>query len=354
MRASELRKMEGELRAYIESFVDGMGRPERRRAMGWYITGLLLDGERKSIEPMAARLVDDAAEAQAMRQRLQECVVRSGWSDDEARARLARKLDREMPGIEAFVIDDTGFPKKGEYSVGVQRQYSGTLGRRDNCQIAPSLHLAGEAGSGCVALRLYLPEVWAEDAKRRRTAGVPEDIVFLRKWEIALKQLDDAIEWGVRKHVVLADAGYGDCTEFRDGLTERRFSYVLGISGTHLVWPPGSNPRPPVRKPGQGGKAPTKYVAGRHEPVAISELIKDIPRTAYKKVAWREGTRGRQSSRFLALRVQLATHHHYGKVTPAQRKRLDRELGPLLEYVTGGIGRPERRRALGGDAFCGR
>jgi SRSO17 transposase len=202
MRAAELHTLDRELRADIDSFVDGMGRPERRRAMSWYITGLLLDGERKSIDPMAARLVDDEGEIAAMRQRLHGCIAESPWSDDEMRARLARKVDRELPGIEAFVIDDTGFPKKGEYSVGVQRQYCGTLGRRDNCQVATSLHLAGEAGSACIALCVYLPECWADDKRRRRLAGVPDDVRFLRKWEIALSQLDDALQWGVRRHMV--------------------------------------------------------------------------------------------------------------------------------------------------------
>lgn len=319
MRAKELRQLETELQAYIESFVSDMGRPERRRSMGWYITGLLLDGERKSIEPMAARLVDDQREVDAMRQRLHRCVVLGTWSDDEVRSRLACKLDQELPGVKAFVIDDTGFPKKGEYSVGVQRQYSGTLGRRDNCQVATSLHLAGERGSGCIGLRLYLPESWCEDLPRRRTAGVPDDVAFVRKWEIALGQLDDAVRWGVRKHVVLADAGYGDCVEFRQGLDQRGLTYVVGVNGTHLVWPPGSNPRPPKRKPGQGGKAPTKYVDDTAEPVAISELVADIPRSAYRLVSWREGSRGRQTSRFLAMRVRIAAHHHYGKAPSAEQ-----------------------------------
>jgi SRSO17 transposase len=313
MRAAELRRLDRELHAYIESFVDGMGRPERRRAMGWYITGLLLDGERKSIEPMAARLVDDEHEIAAMRQRLHGCIAESAWSDDEVRARLARKLDREMPDIEALVVDDTGFPKKGEFSVGVQRQYCGTLGRRDNCQVATSLHLAGEAGSACIALRLYLPESWTDNQRRRRSVGVPDDVPFLRKWEIALQQLDDALQWGVRRHTVLADAGYGDAGEFRAGLEERGLQYVVGVNGTHLVWPPGSRPRPPTRTPHRPGLPPTQFVDGDKQPVAIAELVKDIPRSAYRKVAWREGSRGRQSSRFLAMRVHVAAHHYRGK-----------------------------------------
>src|SRR5262249_3101469 len=157
-----------------------------------------------------------------LRQRLQDCVSLSPWSDEELFRRLALKLDREMTGIEAFVIDDTGFAKKGAHSVGVARQYSGTLGRTDNCQVAVSLHLAGHRGSGCIAMRLYLPEQeWALDNKRRAAAGVPAEVAFRTKWEIALEQLDGALIAGIRRHIVLGDAGYGDSTEFRSGMEER-------------------------------------------------------------------------------------------------------------------------------------
>src|SRR5512136_3401781 len=138
--------------------------------------GLLLDGERKSIEPIAARLVDDAAEIQPMRQRLQQAVVVADWPDEEMRRRLALKIDAELPGVEALVVDDTGFPKKGKHSVGVVRQYSGTLGRVDNCQVATSLHLAGERGSGCIGFSLYLGKEWTDDRARCRAVGVPDDI----------------------------------------------------------------------------------------------------------------------------------------------------------------------------------
>jgi len=148
MNRRELARLDRELREFLDTMTEEMGRPERRAAMRAYVTGLLLDGERKSVEPMAARLVDDEKEIGAMRQRLLGCVAESGWSDAELFRRLARKLDQELPGVEAFVIDDTGFPKKGIHSVGVARQYSGTLGRTDNCQVATSLHLAGESGSG--------------------------------------------------------------------------------------------------------------------------------------------------------------------------------------------------------------
>jgi SRSO17 transposase len=176
MTPNQLKKLDRELGTFLDEMITGMGRPERRSAMRHYITGLLLDGERKSVQPMASRLASDAAESDAMRQRLQDCVSLSPWSDEEMLRRLALKFEREMPDLEAFVVDDTGFAKKGEYSVGVARQYSGTLGRTDNCQVAVSLHLAGAKGSGCIAMRLYLPEEeWASNQMRRTAAGVPKE-----------------------------------------------------------------------------------------------------------------------------------------------------------------------------------
>ena len=185
MTSLELKILERELEKYVEFLTTDMGRPERRRAMGEYVKGLLLDGERKSVQPMAARMADDESDKEGLRQRLQR-AVKSSWEDEELYRRVATKLNRELPGIEAFVLDDTGFAKKGTYSVGVARQYSGTLGRTDNCQVAASLHLAGELGSGCIGFRLYLPESWTSDRKRCRAAGVPDDVVFEPKWKICL------------------------------------------------------------------------------------------------------------------------------------------------------------------------
>ncbi len=306
MNRREITKLERELREYVDSMVADMGRPERRRSMGWYVTGLLLDGERKSIEPMAARLVDDAGEIQSMRQRLQECVTISTWSDAELLGRLARKLDSELPGVEALVIDDTGHPKKGKHSVGVARQYSGTLGRVDNCQIAVSLHLAGESVSGCIGYDLYLPEEWSTDAERRRKAGVPSEIAFRPKWQIALEQIDRALQDGVRKHVTLADAGYGDITEFRKALSDRGLRYIVGVNGQPHVWPPESDPQVQHRPEGTKGRPRTRYRDDEYPPISIAELAS---RLTYRKVTWREGSRGRQSSRFAAVRIRTAHKH---------------------------------------------
>lgn len=158
MHAAELRKLDDELTEFLDELLEGMGRIERRTSMRCYVEGLLLDGERKSTEPMARRLVRDEAEVEAMRQRLQECVAHGNWAHDVMFKRVANKVDAELPGVEALILDDTGFPKKGVHSVGVQRQYSGTLGRVDNCQVGVSLHLGGERGSCCIDMRLYLPK----------------------------------------------------------------------------------------------------------------------------------------------------------------------------------------------------
>lgn len=308
MTPLQIRKLERELDAYIDELTEGMGRPERRAAMGLYLTGLLLDGERKSIEPIASRLVDDVSEVEGMRQRLQQCITVSTWAEAELFRRIARKVDADLPDVEALVIDDTGFAKKGEHSVGVARQYSGTLGRIDNCQVATSLHLAGESGSACIGFRLYLPEEWANDRRRCKKAGVPSDVKFAPKWELALRLVDDALEAGVGTHVALADAGYGDTKEFRTGLRERGLHYAVGVHHPTLVWRPGTKFAIPT-KTSKKGAAPRNLQATSGAPISIGELSKQLP---YRSVTWREGTRGKQSSRFAAVRVHTAHRHTHG------------------------------------------
>ncbi|MFP2913007.1 IS701 family transposase [Pyxidicoccus sp. 3LFB2] len=322
-----MRKLDRELREYFESMVEGMGRLERRRALELYLTGLLLDGERKSVEPMAGRLVEEARQREAVRQRLQQCVAVADWSDGEMRRRLALKLEAQLPKLEALVVDDTGFPKKGEHSAGVARQYSGTLGRTDNCQVAVSLHLAGERGNGCIAMRLYLPEEWTRDRKRCKAAGIPSRVRFQKKWQIALEQLDDALAWGVRQHVVLADAGYGDAREFRDGVRERGLHYLMGVQGAHKVWPPGARPQKPEKVPGRNGRPRTRYVAKGVQPWTIENLASQLPEEEFHRVSWREGSRGEQSSRFAAVRVQTAECH-------VQRAPPSEEVWLLIEWPT--------------------
>jgi SRSO17 transposase len=278
-------------------------------AMGQYITGLLLDGERKSIEPIAARLVDDAAQIEAMRQRLQQCVVVSTWDKATVFARLAQTLDRELPEVTAFVVDDTGFPKKGRHSVGVARQYSGTLGRTDNCQIATSLHLAGARGSGCIGMRLYLPETWTTDRARCRAAGVPETVTFAPKWQHALALLDAALATGVRRHVVLGDAAFGEVTAFREALTARGLSYVLRVPSNLVVWPPDTRFVVPARRRAIGRPRSTPRPTAPTAPLTLAALATTL---RHRRVTWREGSRGQQASRFAAVRVRLAHRHAEG------------------------------------------
>lgn len=309
MTPRALKQLDRELTTFVDTVTADFGRPERRTAMAQYITGLLLDGERKSIEPIAARLVDRPDQIQAMRQRLQQCVVVSPWEAGELFDRLARLLDRDLPAVAAFVIDDTGFPKKGRHSVGVARQYSGTLGRTDNCQIATSLHLAGERGSACIGMRLYLPETWTSDRARCRAAGVPDTVAFAPKWQHALDLLDAALSAGVRRHVVLGDAAFGEVTAFRDALTARGLSYVLRVPSNLVVWPPGTRFMVPARRGAMGRPRSTPRPVIPATPLTLAALAATLP---HRRVTWREGSRGRQASRFAAVRVRLAHRHAEG------------------------------------------
>jgi SRSO17 transposase len=304
-----LKRLDRELTTFVETLTADLGRSERRAAMAHYITGLLLDGERKSIEPIAARLVDRPDQIQAMRQRLQQCVVVSPWDAEELFARVARVLDRDLPEVTALVVDDTGFPKKGRHSVGVARQYSGTLGRTDNCQIATSLHLAGERGSGCIGMRLYLPESWTTDRARCHAAGVPDTVLFAPKWQHALALLDAAFAAGVRRHVVLGDAAFGEVTAFREALTARGLSYVLRAPSNLVVWPPETRFAVPARRGATGRPRSTPRPLTPAMPLTLAALAAPL---RHRRVTWREGSRGQQASRFAAVRVHLAHRHAEG------------------------------------------
>jgi SRSO17 transposase len=310
MKRRELERLDGELSLFLDGLSECVKRKDQRRSFVMYVTGLLLDGERKSLQPMAMRLVDSADEHESMRQRLQQVVSAAPWDEAELYRALAVKLDTELPGVSALVVDDTGFPKKGIYSVGVHRQYSGTLGRVENCQVAASLHLAGEGTSGCIGLRLFLPETWANDADRRKTAGVPENVIFKKKWELAIDLIDNALAAGVRKHIVLADAGYGDATEFRAALSERGLRYLVGVQSKHCVWPPESQPALPDQE-GKPGRRATRHRDDEHPALSIADLAAKLD---YRKVTWRDGSKGVQSSRFAAVRVRSAERRTKGGV----------------------------------------
>ncbi len=281
-----------------------------------YCTGLLLPGERKSVEPMAARLAPD--NVRRMHQSLHHLVADAPWCDEavlaEVRAYALTAMRQKGP-IQAWIIDDTGFPKKGTHSVGVTRQYCGQVGKQENCRVAVSLSVATNTVSLPVAWRLYLPEVWANDRARRREAGVPDEIAFDIKPAIALKQIRAAVAVDIPRAPVLADAAYGTDTKFREGITELELLYVVGIQSTVTVWKPGEGPLPkPVWK---GTGRPPKLLprSQKHPPVSVQELALALPASAWKKLTWRQGVKRGLSSRFAAVRVRPA-HRDFERSEP--------------------------------------
>ena len=293
MTNAQLAKCRKRLEHFLADLVAPVGRRERRRWADVYVRGLLLDGERKSIEPLATRVPDGNVQA------LQQLVGQSPWDWGPVWEQLAQRMSAELAPDPVWVIDDTGFPKQGTHSVGVARQYSGTLGKIGNCQVAVSLHQVSDEGHALLGWRLYLPEDWATDRVRRQAAGIPDAVRFQPKWQLGLDLLDQARDWGLSDRLVVADAGYGDTTEFRDGLEARRLAYVVGISATVGVWTrPPKVSVPPYRGRGQ---PPTRYAYGTQRPIAAKEAATTA--TGWKTVRWRQGTKGWLASRFLARRV---------------------------------------------------
>ena len=313
---------------YMEHLAAGLGHADRHAGLKGYCTGLILPGARKSVEPMAARI--DPLHASARHQALHHFVAQAEWSDAEMLRRVAQwvvpKMDFSAGGY--WIIDDTAFPKKGTHSVGVARQYCGVLGKQDNCQVAVSISLANAQASLPVAYRLYLPKPWADDAARRRKAGVPAEIEFATKTEIALAQLETLLAEGAPRHCVLADAGYGVDAAFRRRLDELGLPYVVGITSAVVVWPPGIEPLPPKRYSGMGRPPVRPRRSLRRQPVSVKALAQQLPASAWQTVSWREGTNETLSSRFAAVRVR-----HAGGNTG--RARLQPEQWLLIEWPAG-------------------
>ena len=307
---------ESRFAAYVEALSSALGHADRKAPLKAYCTGLLLPGERKSVEPMAARVAP--GRVQAAHQSLHHFVAKAEWSDAGVLAVVRGQglpaLEQQGP-IRAWIVDDTGFPKKGKHSVGVARQYCGQLGKQDNCQIAVSLSVANDHASLPIAYRLYLPESWANDPDRRAKAGVPEDVVFRTKPEIALDQIQAALAAGVPRGVVLADAGYGVDTAFRTELTEMGFTYVVGIQSSTSLWPPGTAPLPPKQWSGRGRPPSLVRRHAEHKPLSAKQLAQALPDSAWRTVTWREGTNAPLASRFAAVRVRPA-HRDYWRAAP--------------------------------------
>ena len=215
-----------------------------------------------------------------MRQSLHHLVAKAPWSDEalleQARNYVLPAVRKQGPVV-AWIVDDTGFPKKGKHSVGVTRQYCGQLGKQENCRVAVSLSVATWSSSLPVAYRLYLPKEWAEDAERRKTAEVPEGIEFQTKPEIALDQIRAAMAANVDRGVVLADAAYGINTEFRDELTGLGLQYVMGIQSSMTVWEPGKQPLPAKPRKKMGRPPRLLQRSADHQPVSVKQLAMRLP-----------------------------------------------------------------------------
>jgi SRSO17 transposase len=317
------------LAAYLDGLAQAAGHADREKPLKAYCTGLLLPGERKSVEPMAARLVPD--DVRRTHQSLHHVVADAPWSDASVLRRVreyALGVMMEQGPVVAWVVDDTGFVKKGTHSVGVARQYCGQVGKQENCRVAVSLSVSTATASLPVAWRLYLPESWAQDRERRETVGVPEEISFATKPAIALEQIRGAVAEGIPTAPVLGDAGYGNDTQFRDGVTGLSLPYVLGVSSATTFWKPGEGPLP--KKPWSGRGQPPKRLRrdADHQPVSVLALALSLPTKAWKKVTWREGTKHPLRSRFALLRVRPA-HRDEKRTEPRPEEWL------LIEWPKG-------------------
>ncbi|MDG3007477.1 IS701 family transposase [Paludisphaera mucosa] len=297
------------LAAYAGRFRRHFKHPKQATYCSAYLQGLLLDGERKSIEPMTRRVhLPNGVKVADLDQALQQFLGQSHW-DDRAVMRAYRSAMTEAFGSPAgiFVVDDTGLPKRGEHSVGVAHQYCGALGKKADCQLAASLHYVGPQGHSPLAMRLDLPKKWAEDSERLEKAGVPVDQRrMLTKGRIALELLDQMKSEGIAGRLVLADAGYGVAEVFRDGLDQRGLRYLVGVTGEMPAFqdePTWDDPSP--RRAGRNGRPPSrsKLAEASARPVTPTALAAKLPRC---KVSWREGVKERLTGRFTWVRVWRA------------------------------------------------
>jgi len=278
---------------------------------------------------MAARLAPESV--QSMRQSLHHLVTKAPWSDEAVLEQVRNEVlpaMQEYGPVVAWIVDDTGFPKKGKHSVGVTRQYCGQVGKQDNCRVAVSLSVATWNASLPIAYRLYLPKEWTEDSQRREKAEVPEEIEFQTKPEIALEQIRAMVEAEVARGVVLADAAYGINTEFRDGLSALGLQYVMGVQSSMTVWEPGKQPLPAKPRKKMGRPPRLLQRSADHQPVSVKQLATSLPTSAFKEITWREGTDRKLQSRFAAVRVRPA-HRDYEKAEPHAEEWL------LIEWPRG-------------------
>jgi SRSO17 transposase len=301
--AAELAAIRGRLETFVDDVFASLPRTDQRARGQCYLRGLMLEGRRKSIEPMTARLGGEVHY-----QALHHFVAVSPWDWRPVRRRLAERLVAEL-GPTAWAVDDTGFPKDGDHSVGVQRQYSGTLGKTANCQLGVSVNAVTEQASCPLSWRLFLPESWDADTRRRAACHLPDSVHHRPKWQLVLDMLDELDQWGLRPPILVADAGYGEVGEFRQGLDDREIGYVVQVKADTSAYP--EQARPTVAPyTGRGRRPRPRYC---DKPPSLKQLALQAGPQAGIELIWRRGSKGLQRSRFQALRVRPAG------VTPRRR-----------------------------------
>jgi len=312
MTPRELRALDQRLTAFLEDLLAPLGRSERRHWARVYIQGLLLDGERKSIEPLASRI--PGADVQALRQ----FVGQSPWAVEAVERQLARQVVDLLSEPEVWILDETSFPKAGKHSVGVARQYCGALGKVANCQIAVTLHWSGAEASCPLGWRLYLPRAWVEDRRRAQEVKLPPGLTYRSPAELALELIDQMLSWEVPRLPVVADSAYGNSFEFREQLRRRQMDYVVGVEPKAVVWT--NDPNAVAVPPSAATGRPRRYPPPDSLPEVqdLTAVARQLPHSAWKRVTWRAGTRGPQRSRFAQVRVWAAhgwrAHEHPARV----------------------------------------
>jgi SRSO17 transposase len=303
----------------VEVLAGAMNRPVQVRNGGLYLRGLLEEGARKSLEPLVDRLGGDGDY-----QSMQQFLADSPWDPARVVRAVAERVEPEIE-VEAWVLDDTGFPKDGKDSPGVKRQYSGTLGKIGNCQIGVSVHAVGSEGTVPLGWALYLPEEWCKDAARRKRAKIPKDVVFKTKPELGVELIERAARWGLQSAPVLGDCAYGDKTELRGRLDSAGRRYVLGVSADTTV--------PEPRQAGKG-RQKTRPRPDR-KPEAIGALIARQDHAAWQTVTFRDGPDGQpMTSRFCFLRVRTGNEWEKAKAFPPREEWLIAEWPEGREQPT--------------------
>ncbi len=300
--------MESRFERYADVMVGALGHADRATPTRWYLRGLMLPGQRKSVEPMAARV--HPQDVRSAHQSMHHLVADSEWSDTALLAAVAREVVPELGQAGQarcfWIVDDTGFRKYGKHSVGVARQYCGQLGKTDNCQVAVSLSLATDDGSLPLGYRLYLPQEWADDRKRCERAGVPQGTGFQTKGELAWSQIEAALAAGIPRGPVLMDAGYGDEAALRDRMTAASLTYAVGIRPLTAVWWDDHQPAAAPVNQNRGRPRTRVRRDAAHQPIGVRELAQALPARCYRTITWRDGTNAPLSSRFARVRVRAA------------------------------------------------